>query len=196
MVRLIIFLGLSFTAFGLASDTPLFVDETATSGVDHVYDGGWEFFVGGGVAAFDCDGNNLPDLFFAGGVNESALYRNVGETGGSLKFEKVEGLEPLFVTGAYPLDIDGDGILDLAVLRVGENILYRGLGDCRFERANELWELWRRTRLDDGVCSHLGSWAKLADPRFRQLRRPRRPERAVRHLRPEPAVPADGGGGL
>ena len=139
MVRLIIFLGLSFTAFGLASDTPLFVEETATSGVDHVYDGGWEFFVGGGVAAFDCDGNNLPDLFFAGGVNESALYRNVGETGGSLKFEKVEGLEPLFVTGAYPLDIDGDGILDLAVLRVGENILYRGLGDCRFERANELW---------------------------------------------------------
>lgn len=43
------------------------------------------------------------------------------------------------VTGAYPLDIDSDGITDLAVLRVGETVLLRGLGDCGFTRANELW---------------------------------------------------------
>ncbi len=43
------------------------------------------------------------------------------------------------VTGAYPLDIDGDGLTDLAVLRAGENVLLRGLGDCRFERGNERW---------------------------------------------------------
>jgi hypothetical protein len=43
------------------------------------------------------------------------------------------------VTGAYPLDIDGDGFTDLAVLRVGENVLLRGLGDCSFERGNESW---------------------------------------------------------
>ena len=43
------------------------------------------------------------------------------------------------VTGAYPLDFDGDGLIDLAVLRRGENVLLRGLGDCRFERANETW---------------------------------------------------------
>jgi hypothetical protein len=43
------------------------------------------------------------------------------------------------VTGAYPIDIDGDGVTDLAVLRVGENVLLRGRGDCRFERANEAW---------------------------------------------------------
>ena len=41
--------------------------------------------------------------------------------------------------GAYPLDVDGDGVTDLAVLRLGENVLLRGLGDCRFERANEAW---------------------------------------------------------
>ncbi len=41
------------------------------------------------------------------------------------------------VIGAYPLDIDGDGNVDLAVLRVGGNVLLRGVGDCRFERANE-----------------------------------------------------------
>jgi hypothetical protein len=29
--------------------------------------------------------------------------------------------------------------VDLAVLRVGGNVLLRGLGDCRFERANEAW---------------------------------------------------------
>ena len=41
------------------------------------------------------------------------------------------------VNGAYPIDIDGDGITDLVVLRNGGNVLLRGIGDCRFERANE-----------------------------------------------------------
>jgi hypothetical protein len=41
------------------------------------------------------------------------------------------------VTGAYPLDVDSDGHTDLVVLRVGEDVVLRGLGDCRFERANE-----------------------------------------------------------
>ena len=41
------------------------------------------------------------------------------------------------VTGAYPLDVDSDGLTDLVVLRVGEDVILRGLGDCRFERANE-----------------------------------------------------------
>ena len=126
------------TTFALAQ-TPLFTEETATAGINHVYDGGWEYFVGGGVAAFDCSGDALPDLFLAGGINASALYRNVSEPGGSLRFEKVDGVEPQYTTGAYPLDLDGDGVLDLVVLRVGENVLYRGLGDCRFERANEAW---------------------------------------------------------
>ena len=38
-----------------------------------------------------------------------------------------------------PLDIDGDGLTDLAVLRVGEDVLLKGLGACAFERANEAW---------------------------------------------------------
>ena len=121
------------------AQVPQFVEETA-SGISHVYGGGWEFFVGGGVAAFDCDDDMLPDLFFAGGENVSALYRNRSGIGGSLKFEEVTGsLSLTNVTGAYPLDIDGDGLTDVAVLRVGENVLLRGLGDCRFERANEAW---------------------------------------------------------
>ena len=41
------------------------------------------------------------------------------------------------MTGAYPLDVDSDGHIDLVVLRVGEDVILRGLGGCRFERANE-----------------------------------------------------------
>ncbi|HLZ32003.1 MAG TPA: CRTAC1 family protein, partial [Chloroflexota bacterium] len=41
------------------------------------------------------------------------------------------------VMGAYPIDIGGRGLTDLVVLRTGETVLLRGLGGCRFERANE-----------------------------------------------------------
>ncbi len=122
-----------------ALGAPLFVEETA--GIDHSYDGEFTFFVGGGVAAFDCDEDGRSDLFFAGGVNPASLYRNQSPVGGELRFSEVSdpAVELTEVVGAYPLDIDSDGHTDLAVLRFGENVLLRGLGDCRFERANEAW---------------------------------------------------------
>lgn len=124
-----------------AIDVPKYVDEAPQAGIEHVYDGGWEYFVGGGVAVLDCDADGRQDLYLAGGVGRAGLYRNLSPTGGALRFERVDsepgGLEQ--VIGAYPLDVDGDGKQDLAVLRVGENRLYRGLGDCRFESANEAW---------------------------------------------------------
>ncbi|MEX1287709.1 MAG: CRTAC1 family protein, partial [Acidimicrobiia bacterium] len=105
------------------------------------YDGEFTFFVGGGVAVLDCDDDDLPDLYLAGGTNPAGLFRNVSSTGGPLAFEPVAdpATDLEGVTGAYPLDVDADGIGDLAVLRVGENVLLRGLGGCRFERANEAW---------------------------------------------------------
>lgn len=123
------------------TNIPVFAEETATAGVAHTYGGGFQYFVGGGVAAFDCDGDELPDLFLAGGENRSGLYRNVSAIGGALKFRQVVSsvLSLRGVTGAYPLDIDGDGLTDLAVLRTGRNILFRGLGDCRFSDANGAW---------------------------------------------------------
>ena len=124
-----------------ARPAPHYVDETATAGVSHTYDGGSTFFVGGGVAVFDCNDDGRPDLYLAGGSNPAALYRNDSPTGGALRFTPLA--DPVTdltgVSGAYPLDVDGDGKVDLAVLRVGENELLRGLGDCRFERANEAW---------------------------------------------------------
>jgi hypothetical protein len=122
------------------SRVPTFVEETAASGVTSVYAGDWEFMVGGGATTFDCNDDRFPDLYLAGGEQPSVLYRNVGTQGGPLRFEpQTSGLELQGVTGSYPLDIDGDGVKDLIVLRVGENMVMRGLGGCKFERANEAW---------------------------------------------------------
>lgn len=123
-----------------AGGPPVLV-ETTSSGIDHVYDGEFTFFVGGGVAILDCDGNGLPDAYFAGGSNPASLYRNTSDIGGDLRFAAIAdpASELENVTGAYPLNIDGDAHTDLVVLRLGENVLLRGVGDCSFERANEAW---------------------------------------------------------
>jgi enediyne biosynthesis protein E4 len=125
----------------VAQPPPRFVEDTATAGVDHTYAGDFPFLVGGGVAVLDCDGDGRPDLYVAGGEEPAGLYRNVSDVGGALRFtrEADPQTDLTAVTGAYPLDVDGDGIIDLVVLRFGENVLLRGLGDCRFERANEAW---------------------------------------------------------
>jgi hypothetical protein len=120
-----------------------YVDETLASGVRSVYDGGFTFYVGGGVASFDCDDDAMPDLYFAGGENDAVLVRNTSQPGGALTFEEVTSSEAALsgVTGAYPLDLDSDGVTDLAVLRVGENRLLRGEGACRFSDVTEEWAL-------------------------------------------------------
>jgi enediyne biosynthesis protein E4 len=124
-----------------ALGAPRFVDETASAGIEHTYDGDFTFAVGGGVAVFDCDGDGRPDLYIAGGARPAALFHNESPIGGALQFSRlsspVTDLES--VNGAYPIDIDGDGVTDLVVLRNGESVLLRGLGDCQFARANELW---------------------------------------------------------
>jgi len=125
------------------SGAPTFVEQAQAAGLDHVYDGEFTFFVGGGVAAFDCNGDDLPDLYLAGGTNPASLYRNESRAGGDLEFAPISSpaTDLTGVTGAYPIDIDGDGITDLSVLRLGENVMLRGTGDCRFERANEAWAI-------------------------------------------------------
>ena len=106
--------------------------------VPHVYDGGWEHFVGGGVAVFDCNGDARPDLFVAGGENPSRLMVNqTSEDGAPIEFASVAAVTG--VTGAYPLDIDSDGHLDLVVLRVGPDLSLQGQGDCTFRDANAAW---------------------------------------------------------
>jgi hypothetical protein len=118
---------------------PRFVDEAGRAGLDHRYDGPFTASVGAGLAVFDCNDDGLPELYLSGGTNPAALYRNDSTVGGPLAFTPLPdpATDLVDVNGAYPLDIEGDGRTDLVVLRLGENVLLRGLGDCRFERANE-----------------------------------------------------------
>lgn len=124
-----------------ALPAPGFVEESEAAGLVHRYDGEFMFFVGGGVATFDCDDDGRQDLYIAGGSRPAGLFRNLSPVGGALRFEPVPSstTDLTYVTGAYPLNVDGDAHADLAVLRLGENVLLRGRGDCRFERANEAW---------------------------------------------------------
>ncbi|MAY62181.1 MAG: hypothetical protein CML29_08210 [Rhizobiales bacterium] len=121
-------------------DVPVMVEQALEAGIDHSYEGPWEFFVGGGAAGIDCNGDRKTDLFIAGGKNPAGLYVNRSETGGALKFEKVEtGLDETVmtnVTGAYPIDLDNDGYKDLVVLRVGRNAILKGGPGCSFTNAS------------------------------------------------------------
>ncbi|WP_172328276.1 CRTAC1 family protein [Mangrovicoccus sp. HB161399] len=103
---------------------------------EHVYGGGWEFFTGGGVAVFDCDGDALPEIAAAGGETPAMLLRNRG--GMRFEAETPEALAVTRATGLYPLDIDGDGRTDLAVLRAGPDQLLKGGPDCSFVPFDDL----------------------------------------------------------
>ena len=97
----------------------------------HVYTGGWEHFVGGGVALFDCDGDHLPDIFAAGGAKPAQLFRNAGA------FQFTQAVVPQIIgaTGAYPINLNDDAFTDIFVLRAGANVALKGGPDCTFEDA-------------------------------------------------------------
>jgi enediyne biosynthesis protein E4 len=139
--QLLLLLPLVLGGGGVAAEpVESFHAETLSAGINSVYSGEWEYMVGGGVATFDCNADGFSDMLLAGGTSQAKFYRNTSDIGGALRFsEQVTGLELDKVTGAYPLDIDSDGITDLVMLRVGENVVMRGLGACKFERANEAW---------------------------------------------------------
>ncbi|MCG6904044.1 MAG: CRTAC1 family protein [Rhodobacter sp.] len=140
---------------GMAMAGPQFQDRAAHLPEPHVYGGGWEHFVGGGTAVFDCNGDALPEIFAAGGENPAHLFVNTSPRGGDLEFAPGELPVITGVTGAYPLDIDSDGLLDLAVLRVGPNMLLRGLGNCRFKDATADWGF---TQADQWSTAFSATW--------------------------------------
>lgn len=127
-----------------SGDIPVFSNETDSAGIEHTYQGPWEYFVGGGIATFDCNQDRLSDIFVAGGESSAQLYINQSPTGGALSFRRQSPSLPARdlekVLGAYPIDLDADGILDLVVLRVGQNLLLKGDGNCRFRKMNKHWQ--------------------------------------------------------
>ena len=122
-------------------DVPIFHEEALAAGINSVYDGPWEFFVGGGGAAFDCDGSGFPSVFLAGGKNRAKLYVNKSKAGGPLKFEE------------KPLDIGAD-----------PSLLDNVIGATRStSTATATWTCsccgWERT-----CCSKAGPTARSPSP--------------------------------
>ena len=176
-IGVLVIVGGGLTAYWLAAGhgttptatgaSPHFVDETTASGLRHTYDGSFDYAVGGGVAAFDCNDDGRPDLYLAGGERPAELFVNESPIGGSLRFaprhDPVTDLTS--VTGAYPIDVDGDGRVDLIVLRNGGNVALRGLGDCRFEDAGNAWGLEpgrNRTEAFSATWEPGATWPTLA----------------------------------
>lgn len=128
----------------LAMDVPQMVERAEAAGLVHRYEGGWEYFVGGGAASLDCNADRKPDLFIAGGTNPAQLFVNRSITGGDISFEQkqIEIASNLLtkVSGAYPMDIDNDGFQDIVVLRLGKNLVLKGGPDCTFENAADEFE--------------------------------------------------------
>ncbi|WP_375263691.1 CRTAC1 family protein [Palleronia sp.] len=118
--------------------TPTFKALPDALPVEHVYSGGWEHFVGGGVAVFDCNGDMRPDVAAAGGTEPARLFVNETE-GETIRFSEGNLPDMRETTGLYPLDIDGDEHLDLVVLRVGPNLLLKGDGACGFTDNSAAW---------------------------------------------------------
>ncbi len=135
-----------------ARSNPKFQDVTAESGVTFVHNSAPEKkyileSMSGGVAIFDYDNDGKLDLYFVDSLTvdtagrpeqaESHLYRNVGVRDGIPRFENVTeeaGIaHPGWGVGVCVGDYDGDGWRDLYVTNVGQDVLYRNLGDGRFK---------------------------------------------------------------
>lgn len=98
--------------------------------------------MGSGVAFFDFDNDDYPDLFFLngssligkpGGERTSQLYRNQGD-GTFSEVTANSGLDDqYFAMGVGIGDFDNDGYTDLATTGADRARIYRNLGNGRFQ---------------------------------------------------------------
>lgn len=138
MKRVLLGAVLAGTTAHATSPVPVFDEIAQAAGISHRYGGPFEHFVGGGAAGLDCNGDQMTDLMIAGGAYSAAFYKNTSEAGGAISFERILpfGGSLTDVFGAYPVELNNDAHMDLAVLRNGENILLKGGPDCSFTNAN------------------------------------------------------------
>ena len=163
---------------GSVAVAPRFVEETATVRARASRTtAASSTSTGGGVAVFDCDGDGRPDVYLAGGEHPAALFRNDSprrrrRCGSRPSPARASTSTP--VTGAYPLDVDADGIATSRCCACGQSSALRGLGDCRFEPRERDVGRDADAGMDDGLQRHLGGRRHEADDGVRQLRAARR----------------------
>ncbi len=99
-----------------------------------------------GVAVFDYNGDERPDIYFVNGALQpklekagpeyyNRLYRNDGDGIFTEVTEKAGVKGEGFATGVATADYDNDGHADIFVAGVNRNILYHNRGDGTFEDA-------------------------------------------------------------
>lgn len=139
----------------------VFTDVTAAAGIDFQHNNGASGdkllpeSLGGGVAFFDYDNDGDADLLLVNSTwwdwdlqknpdltpTTSALYRNDTGADGEIKFTNVtkgSGIDiAIYGMGATVGDIDNDGFADIYLTCVGENKLFRNLGNGTFEDISE-----------------------------------------------------------
>ncbi len=119
----------------------LLTENEAFNIIEYLY-----FYNGGGVSVGDINNDGLIDIYFSSNQGPNKLFLNKGK----MVFEdisKKSGLESLgsWKTGVSMVDINGDGLLDIYVCRLGnfkgisgKNELYINNGDLTFsEKATE-----------------------------------------------------------
>lgn len=122
-------------------------DNKSLSGVDQMWHSGasGSYFmpeiIGGGAALFDADGDDNLDLYIVQGAAISSAGITPGVQTNTLMLNNGLGIFTTVTSGAedagYGMgaatgDIDNDGDVDLYVLNVGENKLYRNDGNGAF----------------------------------------------------------------
>jgi tetratricopeptide (TPR) repeat protein len=131
-----------------------FIDSTQSAGIRFNYFNGDDLeqkgmkihqTMGGGIAAFDYDGDAWPDLHFTQGAQDvfsdedsehvDRLYRNLGN-GQFADVTFAAGVaENRYSQGATAGDYDNDGFSDLFISNIGKSRLYHNNGDGTFADA-------------------------------------------------------------